>query len=418
MLVETPSDSPLIKAAHDKELRAGERVFAYLLAEFDRPNLKGGSRLPTNKELATRLNVSPGTVQAVLRKLAQEGRIRSQRGSGTYLEARAEPSHRMLRIGIGAPLQKLHDTDGWISRIGGGIFQAALKRQALLEGISNRDSCSEGMIAELLEKMEKFDGLILLPYTAVSHHESLIATYENSGKPVVHIHPPSLSATANFATTGFFGASYAMGQVWKKTGRQRVFFLTNFTEREGKPPTVSDQLRYAGLASGLGLGLQSYATLRACESVDHGQTEEAGYETIKRLLGHTKKIPDAVYCAGDWLALGAARAFRDAGIRVPGEVSIVGAGGMNLAHTEFPGLTRVRNELEQVGQEAVELIIRRIQLQGLSLPGVVVPTSFLGGATSRPEENVLLEIIRGGIQSHKGKKAEGADRTQTRVTKN
>lgn len=73
MLLDSNTESPAIKMAHDKELRAGERVLQYLLAEFDRPQLKNGSRLPTNKELAQRLNVSLGTVQGVLRQLTREG---------------------------------------------------------------------------------------------------------------------------------------------------------------------------------------------------------------------------------------------------------------------------------------------------------------------------------------------------------
>ena len=365
----------------------------YLTAEFAKPTLKGGEeRLPTNKELAVLLDVSPGTVQAILRKMAKEGRIRSQRGSGTYLVANVEPPTRIVRVGIGASLQKLHDPDGWISRIGGGIFQAALSQQALLEGVSNAEARPEAMIEELMEKKAKLDALILLPYSAVTRHKLLIDSYENDGKPVVHIHPPSLTSTANFTSTGFLGAGYALAQAWKNTGRKRVLFFTTVCQGGEQRSTVSDQLRHAGLLSGL--GLQNSTSLRACESVNHESTQEAGYLTIQRLLARGGEIPDAVYCSGDWLALGALQAFREAGIRVPEEVSIVGACGMNLSQTICPDLTRTRNNLERVGQEAVEMVIRRIRLGGIPLPGVVVPTSFMGGATTRAQENELLEINR------------------------
>lgn len=363
----------------------------YLTAELARPTLKGGEeRLPTNKELAARLNVSPGTVQAILRKMAKEGRIRSQRGSGTYLVAQTEPPSRTVRIGIGASLQKLHDPDGWISRIGGGVFQAALSQQALLEGVTNADARPEAMIEELMEKKSELDALILLPYSAATRHKLLIDAYENEGKPVVHIHPPSLTSTANFTSTGFLGASYALAQAWRDTRRKRVLFLTTVCQGGEQRSTVSDQLRHAGLLSGL--GMQNGTSLGACESANHEPTQEAGYLAIKRLLAGGGEIPDAVYCSGDWLALGAFQAFQEAGIRVPEDVSVVGAGGINLAHTICPGLTRVRNNLERVGQEAVEMVIRRIRLDGISLPGVVVPASFMGGATTRAEENEILEI--------------------------
>lgn len=388
MPVEAPQ--PLQPPA-ERTLRAGERVMRYLTAELARPTLKGGEeRLPTNKELAARLKVSPGTVQAILRKLANEGRIRSRRGSGTYLVGHADQPYKTARIGIGASLQKLHDPDGWISRIGGGIFQAALSQQALLEGVSNTEARPEAMIDELMEKKTKLDALILLPYPAVARHKLLIDAYESEGKPVVHIHPPSLTSTANFTSTGFLGAGYAMAQAWKNTRRKRVLFFTTVGQGGEQRSTVSDQLRHVGLLSGL--GMQNGTTLSTCESANHESTREAGYLSIKRLLAKGGEIPDAVYCSGDWLALGALQAFREAGIRVPEDVSIVGAGGMNLSHTICPDLTRVRNNLERVGQEAVEMVIRRIRLGGISLPGVIVPNSFMGGATTRAQENELLEI--------------------------
>src|ERR1043166_2179765 len=65
--------------------RASERVMEYLLAEFDRPDLKDGVRLPTVRQFASRHKVSPRTVHAVLKRLASDGRIRMQVGSGTYL---------------------------------------------------------------------------------------------------------------------------------------------------------------------------------------------------------------------------------------------------------------------------------------------------------------------------------------------
>jgi len=372
----------------DRELRAGERVLSYLTAEFERSTFKDGERLPTNKELALRLNVSPGTVQAILQKLAKEGRISSQRGSGTYLVARLPEPAKDIRIGIGASLQKLHDPDGWISRIGGGIFQAALKQQALIEGVSNSNAQPEVMIEELMEKKSQLDALILLPYSAVSRHKQLIEAYESEGKPVVHIHPPSLIATANFTSTGFMDAAYAIARVWRRTGRKHLLFFTTMCQSQNV--TISDQLRYAGLVSGW--GAQGETSLTACESIGNLASQEAGYQTIKRLLASGKKIPDAVYCSGDWLALGAFQAFEEAEIRVPAEVSIVGAGGMNLSRTICPNLTRVRNDLERVGQEAVEMVVRRIRHNGIALPGVVVPASFMGGSTTSAEENKLLEI--------------------------
>src|ERR1043166_2759635 len=80
-----PTDKP--KRFSGTNRRPSERVFEYLLAEFDRPELKHGSRLPTMREIANRLGVSQPTVQGVFRKLADEGRIVTKVGNGSFLVA-------------------------------------------------------------------------------------------------------------------------------------------------------------------------------------------------------------------------------------------------------------------------------------------------------------------------------------------
>ncbi len=391
MANETSSKGRPIKPASDMDLRAGERVLRYLLAEFDRPDLKDGSRLPTNKELANRLQVSLGTVQAVMRQLVQDGRIRALRGSGTYLVSNRQSDWQPLRIGISYPLKKLHDPDGWMSRIGGGMFQVALKGQVVLEGITNQDPHTSGVIAELTEKMSDLDALIVLPYTGISH-DSLVKRYEAAGKPIVHIHPPSLTATANFVSSDFFGTSYALGQAWKETRRGRLLILTTVSDIKNMRAAVSYQQRQAGLLSGLGVDFWNHASFRTCVTGNGEASIEAGYQAVKKHLSDGGVSPDAVYCSGDWLAIGAIRALQEANISIPDEVSVVGASGMDLSRTAWPNLTRVCHELERVGQEAVEMAMQRIKLKGLSLPGIVVRNSFIGGATTRPEENALLGI--------------------------
>ena len=95
--------------------RASERVMEYLVSEFDRPELKDGVRLPTIRQFATRLNVSPPTVHAVLQRLAKQGRIRTVGGSGTYLvslpQKSAEASSDNLNIAMSIPLPEGADAD-------------------------------------------------------------------------------------------------------------------------------------------------------------------------------------------------------------------------------------------------------------------------------------------------------------------
>lgn len=106
--------------------RASEKVLQYLEAEFDRPDLEDGTRLPPMRELASRLGVSVFTVQTVFQRLAREGRIRTKVGSGSYLVSdAAPPRHGIISIGIDIRIPQAGALSDWGSRIIHGILAAA-----------------------------------------------------------------------------------------------------------------------------------------------------------------------------------------------------------------------------------------------------------------------------------------------------
>ncbi len=65
--------------------RAGDQVVVYVRGLIESGGLHSGDRLPTERELASRLGVSRPTVRAGLRKLSTLGVVRSRRGSGTFI---------------------------------------------------------------------------------------------------------------------------------------------------------------------------------------------------------------------------------------------------------------------------------------------------------------------------------------------
>lgn len=79
-----------------------ERIMQVLREEIRR--LEPGSRLPTDRELAARFDVSNVTVRSALMQLADEGYVRRRQGSGTYVLPRRNRQH----VGIVVELNVLH----------------------------------------------------------------------------------------------------------------------------------------------------------------------------------------------------------------------------------------------------------------------------------------------------------------------
>jgi LacI family transcriptional regulator len=85
-------------------------------------------------------------------------------------------------------------------------------------------------------------------------------------------------------------------------------------------------------------------------------TIEAGAEAAARLFD-AKRLPTAVFCTNDLLALGAERAALSRGLRIPGRVGIVGYDDIQFAETSLVPLTTVRNPAFELGYEATRLLI-------------------------------------------------------------
>jgi DNA-binding LacI/PurR family transcriptional regulator len=68
--------------------------------------------------------------------------------------------------------------------------------------------------------------------------------------------------------------------------------------------------------------------------------------------------PTAVFCYNDMSALGALKAIRAAGLRVPGDISIVGFDDLFVAQYTEPPLTTVRQPKRQMGRLAMETLLK------------------------------------------------------------
>jgi LacI family transcriptional regulator len=93
--------------------------------------------------------------------------------------------------------------------------------------------------------------------------------------------------------------------------------------------------------------------------VPAGFLEAGGYTAMKRVLSVVPRV-DAVFAANDPTAIGAMKAIWDAGLRVPEDIAVVGAG--DVAHGDLlrVPLTTVGWSKEELGKRAAELILDQI----------------------------------------------------------
>ena len=93
--------------------------------------------------------------------------------------------------------------------------------------------------------------------------------------------------------------------------------------------------------------------------VDGGHGDESGYAGMRQLL-RVRPMVDGVFCFNDPVAIGAMKAIREAGLKVPHDISVVGAGNVHYTDVLTVPLTTVDQSTCQMGTLAAELLLAQI----------------------------------------------------------
>jgi DNA-binding LacI/PurR family transcriptional regulator len=106
---------------------------------------------------------------------------------------------------------------------------------------------------------------------------------------------------------------------------------------------------------------------------------------MRRLLS-LEESPSAVFAASDLMALGAIRTASEAGLAVPGDISIVGFDDIPFAEHTSPPLTTLRQDKHGLGAAAGDALIRRLERGDGELPAAeTLPVNLqLRGTTAQP----------------------------------
>ena len=120
--------------------------------------------------------------------------------------------------------------------------------------------------------------------------------------------------------------------------------------------------------------------------VDAESAEHCGYAAAVALL--ERGLPfEAVFAASDLIAIGAMQAFRERGLRIPGDVAVVGFDDIPAARIASPTLTTVVQDTIRAGELLVDALVRLIArepVESVRMPASLVVRESTGGAPAPP----------------------------------
>lgn len=317
-------------------------------------SVRVGPKPVTLKELAERLDLSPATVSLVINRsrvadsIPQETKDRIFAAARKYkyrpsFFARSLRSQRSFTIGVIVP----EVSDGYSASVMSGVEDHLLQEGYFYFVVSHRHR------ADLIDEYPRLflersvDGLIAVdtPWTLSLKVPVVTVSGHNKVKGVTNIVLDHVRA-----------AEVALKHL-SQLGHRNVAFI------KGQEFSSDTDVRWANIeraAHQLKIPI-SPALISQLEG--DSPSPELGYAAMKKLLASRKRFT-ALFAFNDISAMGAIRALREAKLRVPDDVSVVGFDDIQSAAYQNPALTTVRQPLREMGRIAAETLLRRIRSSG------------------------------------------------------
>ena len=218
-------------------------------------------------------------------------------------------------------------------------------------------------------------GVDAFVFVGLDHDPALFTMLENYGRPYVLTW--GYDAGGRHPSIGFDNraAMFQMTQQLISLGHTRFGLLS-------ASPIGNDRARERG--AGVRQALDQAGLFMPEDCVLYGAIDLG---TTTRMMHQLLKIdpsrrPTAVIGTNDIFAVGAMLACREAGIRVPDDMSITGCDDTDLGSTQTPSLTSIRTPITEIGHAAAEQVIARLEgrpfQHSMSLPFEIVMRASVG----------------------------------------
>ena len=314
----------------------------------------------TSMDIAHRAGVSQATVSRVLRgsplvNAETRKRVEEAVRELNYKVDRHASSLRTQRSGTLALLlfedptqDDSHINPFFLSMLGSITRACARQGHDLLVSFQQ---LSDDWHADYEDSM-KADGMILLGYGDYLAYESKLAHLVAQGTHFVRWGPvlqgqPGISIGCDNVAGGALAGRHLV-----ERGRRKIAFLgdasTHFPEFFARYRGCDAALHEVGLAMDPAL------------QVDADSTEQAGYEGARELIARGKPF-DAIFAASDLIAIGALHALKEAGLRVPQDVAVIGFDGTPMARFTDPPLSTVVQDTSRAGELLVGSLLKLVR---------------------------------------------------------
>lgn len=311
--------------------------------EINKGKLKSGDQVSPEEKIAERHGVSLGTVRQAMAELVNEGLIYKEQGKGTFIAEKKKKKTfdiGLLLTDIGNP---------FFSQVARSIQgKAHLLKYSVIYYNTNDQLLRETESIDMLIKRQ-VDGVILVPVLK-NGEERLIQKLRENDIPFVfldrYLNKP---ASDYIIIDNLSGVRQAM-EYLISLGHKRIGCIS------AQPYTWTSKQRVRACKKIV--REKALATENSLVQISNLVDDKGGYDAANKLLS-MKNRPTAIFATNDIIAIGAYKAAKDKGIRIPQDLSLVGFDDIEASsHLEVP-LTTIFQPIDKMGEIAIKILVEK-----------------------------------------------------------
>ncbi len=325
--------------------------------------------MATIRDVADRAGVSVTTVSHVINRTryveaGTEGRVRQAievLGYRPNLLARSLRSRKTHTIGLLVP----DNSNPFFADVARAIEDAGFAEgySVILCNSDLSEAKQAAYIDVLLAK--QVDGLILI---SSGNRPDDLRRIIDAGVPVVVVDRELSELPVDQVLVDNEQGGYLAGTYLLELGHRNIGYIAG----------PSDVTPSEGRVRGFNRALAEVGLQFRDDMLVRGNGRYDGGESAMRDLLAREPRPTAVFAFNDLMAIGAISAIRRAGLRVPGDISVMGFDDILQASAMFPAITTIAQPIAEIGKVSTTLLLKRIERRnGESASRVILPTQLI-----------------------------------------
>ena len=312
-----------------------------------------GEQIPTEFTLQEKYNVSRHTVRKAILELSNEGFLRSEKGSGTYVSNQFRTSGGTSKKKIIGVITTYISDYIFPSIIRGIERRLNEDNYSLLLASTNNDVEQE---KKALEMMLSYgvDGLIVEPTKSNLYNPNIAyyLSFKEQDVPFIMINAYYEELDVPFLCLDDVKSSYLATNELISKGHKQIGLISKTDDLQGK-------YRMKGYLKALGDAKLRFQPEQVFSYNTETKTNLSS--DLKEFLNENRDVMTAIVCYNDEVGLEVLNVCRQLEIPVPDKLSIVGQDNSYIAQNANIKLTTLTHPQEQMGRDAADWVIKKLQ---------------------------------------------------------